>query len=278
MKRPPHGPTIDPAVVEDEDYRARRKSIAAAARGPNRPAAVIDYDDDEHAVWATVDHALTPLWARHGAVEVQAARDRLDLPWNRLPQLTEVTDRLGPLSGFRFRGVEGLVAKETFFAALSRGVFLSTQYVRHPATPLYTPEPDVIHEVVGHGNCLADPQLAELHRLAGRAMVRLESPEAHQFVADVFWFSGEFGVVRQAGEPRAYGAGLLSSFGELSWFASHAELRPLDVWAMGRLPYDISRYQPVLFMAESLDHVLDEVGGFFDRVGDDDVAAHLAAA
>ncbi|MFA9565624.1 MAG: hypothetical protein ACERLM_13080, partial [Acidimicrobiales bacterium] len=102
--------------------------------------------------------------------------------------------------------------------------------------------------------------------------------EARQFIADVFWFSGEFGVVRQDGEPRAYGAGLLSSFGELCWFARHAELRPVDVWEMGRLPYDISRYQPVLFAAESLDHVLDEVGGFFDQVGDDDVAAHVAVA
>ncbi len=264
--------------VEDAAFRARRLAIASAATGPHRRPGFIDYTDEEHGVWAAVSSALAPLWRQYGAHEVQVAHDRLGLPTDHLPQLDEVTAKLASLTGFRFRAVEGLVDKVTFFDALSREVFLSTQYVRHAATPLYTPEPDVIHEVIGHANCLADPQLAELHRLAGRAMVRVQSAEARQFVADVFWFTGEFGVVRQQGRPRAYGAGLLSSFGELGWFARHAELRPIDVWEMGRLPYDISRYQPVLFAAESLDHLLDEVGGFFDRVTDDDVRSHLAAA
>ena len=263
---------------DDPAYRARRLAIASAATGPHRRPGSIDYTAEEHGVWAAVSSALAPLWRRYGAHEVRVAHDRLGLPSDRLPQLDEVTARLASLTGFRFRAVEGLVDKVTFFEALSREIFLSTQYVRHAATPLYTPEPDVIHEVIGHANCLADPQLAELHRLAGRAMVRVETARARQFVADVFWFSGEFGVVRQGGRPRAYGAGLLSSFGELGWFAHHAELRPVDVWEMGRLPYDISRYQPVLFAAESLEHALDDVGGFFDRVTDDDVAAHLAAA
>jgi len=264
--------------LDDPAYLIRRTAIASAATGPHQRPGFIDYTAEEHGVWAAVSAALAPLWRQHGARQVQEAQERLGLPQDRLPQLDQVTAKLAPLTGFRFRAVEGLVDKVTFFDALAREVFLSTQYVRHAATPLYTPEPDVIHEVIGHANCLADPQLAELHRLAGRAMTRVETSEARQFIADVFWFSGEFGIVRQDGEPRAYGAGLLSSFGELCWFARHAELRPVDVWEMGRLPYDISRYQPVLFAAESLDHVLDEVGGFFDQVGDDDVAAHVAVA
>lgn len=278
MEDPSRDRIPSPDALDDPAYLTRRMAIASAATGPHRRPGFIDYTAEEHGVWAAVSAALAPLWRQYGARQVHEAHDRLGLPQDRLPQLDEVTAKLASLTGFRFRAVEGLVDKVTFFDALSREIFLSTQYVRHAATPLYTPEPDVIHEVIGHANCLADPQLAELHRLAGRAMVRVETAEARQFIADVFWFSGEFGVVRQDGEPRAYGAGLLSSFGELGWFAHHAELRPIDVWEMGRLPYDISRYQPVLFAAESLAHVLDEVGGFFDRVGDDDVAAHLAAA
>ena len=275
----PSGPTTpSSAGSDDPTYRARREAIAAAATGPHRRPGFVDYTDVEHSVWRAVSAALAPLWQRYGANQVLEARQRLGLPSDRLPQLDEVTVGLASLTGFRFRAVEGLVDKETFFDALSREIFLSTQYVRHEETPLYTPEPDVIHEVIGHANCVADSQLAELHRLAGRAMTRVETTEARQVIADVFWFSGEFGVVLEGGEPRAYGAGLLSSFGELGWFAHHAELRPIDVWQMGRLPYDISRYQPVLFAAESLDHVLDEVGGFFARVSDADVAARLAAA
>lgn len=278
MEDPSGADTPSPAGSDDPTYRARREAIASAATGPHRRPEFVDYTDVEHGVWRVVSAALAPLWQRYGASQVLDARQRLGLPSDRLPQLGEVTLGLAPLTGFRFRAVEGLVDKVTFFDALSREIFLSTQYVRHEETPLYTPEPDVIHEVIGHANCLADPQLAELHRLAGRAMTRVETTEARQFIADVFWFSGEFGVVLEGGEPRAYGAGLLSSFGELGWFAHHAELRPIDVWQMGRLSYDISRYQPVLFAAESLDQVLDEVGGFFERVSDADVAAHLAAA
>ena len=278
MEDPVRGAESAADGLDDPAYRTRRLAIASAATGPHRRPGAIDYTDEEHGVWTAVSAALAPLWRRFAAFEVQEAHDRLGLPSDRLPQLDEVTAGLAALTGFRFRAVEGLVDKVTFFEALSHQIFLSTQYVRHLANPLYTPEPDVIHEVIGHANCLADPELAELHRLAGRAMTRVETEQARQFVADVFWFSGEFGVVHQDGQPRAYGAGLLSSFGEMGWFAHHAHLRPIDVREMGRLPYDISRYQPVLFAAESLDHVLDEVGGFFDRVTDDDVAAHRAAA
>ena len=92
----------------------------------------------------------------------------------------------------------------------------STQYIRHHSVPLYTPEPDVIHEVVGHGNCLAHDRFAALYRMAGQAARRVQATEALEFVSKVFWFSLEFGVVRERGQVRTYGAGLLSSYGRSS--------------------------------------------------------------
>ena len=137
-----------------------------------------------------------------------------------------------------------------FFAALADRTFSSTQYVRWEGSPLYTPEPDVIHEVMGHGNCLACPEIAELHRLAGEAIGRVHTERSLQFLADVFWFSVEFGVIREAGEWKAYGTGLLSSPGELEWFADHADIRPLDIVDMGTTAYDIDHYQPILFAGD----------------------------
>ncbi len=93
-----------------------------------------------------------------------------------------------------------------------------------------------------------------------------------KFVADVFWFSMEFGVIAEDGELKAYGAGILSSYGEMDEFR-HMEIRPLDLRQMGTLAYDITAYQPVLFRAESLDHLEDVVGAFFESVTDDRVAA-----
>ena len=247
-------------------YWTRRDEIAAQAAGVDAPAATIEYTDVENEVWATVAATLRPLWDRHAASDVLAARDRLDLPTDHVPQLADVDARLRPLTGFGYRAVPGLIPPQEFFGALATDRFTSTQYVRWEGAPLYTPEPDVIHEVIGHANCLACPQIAELHRRAGAAMVRSTDDAARQFLADVFWFSAEFGVILEQGKPKAYGAGLLSSPGELAWFAEHAEIRPLDIDQMGTLAYDIDHYQPVLFAGESLDHVIGTVGAWFDSM------------
>lgn len=272
----PHGADEAGDLGADPDYVARRLEIADRAAGPGRAPHDIVYRPEEDDVWRLVNEALAPEWSAHADPAVIAARDRVDLPTSRVPQLREVSERLGPLTGFEYRAVPGLVEKAEFFGGLADGVFLSTQYLRHPSSPLYTPEPDVVHELMGHANVLGDPRIAELHRLAGAATRRLELEQSRQFVADVFWFSGEFGVVLDGyGRPRAYGAGLLSSFGEMGWFADHAEVRPLDITAMGTLPYDIDHYQPVLFAAATLDELLDVVGGFFAAVTDDLVASLL---
>ena len=183
---------------------------------------------------------------------------------NRIPQLSAVSKRLEILSGFRYASVGGTVPGHDFFAALGDRVFSSTQFIRWSGRPGYTPEPDVLHEVGGHAVSLANPTLAELHRLAGLAS--LAAPSQLTAIASVFWYSVEFGVLTAADGPKAYGAGLLSSPGELSWFADHAEIRKLDIDAMISTAYDISCFQPVLFGADSIDHVFDAVGSYYRRL------------
>ena len=245
------------------DYLARRDQVAAHAAGSDAPPTTITYTDQEHDTWCTVLGALNERWERVGAPELLAAGDRLSLPTDRIPQLSEVSAALRPRTGVEYRAVPGLVPVNEFFGALAAGRFLSTQYIRHHRSPLYTPEPDIIHEVVGHGTCLAQPHLAMIHRQAGSAMLRMRSKRTRQFVADVFWFSIEFGVVMTSDGPRAHGAGLLSSVGELDWFVDNAAVRPVNVDEMAALRYDIERYQPVLFGVRSLDELLDTVGEFF---------------
>ena len=151
----------------------------------------------------------------------------------------------------------------------------ATQYMRHPTVPFYTPEPDVIHEVIGHCNALAHPAFAELYRLAGEASRRCKSDEALEFFSRVFWFSLEFGVLWEEGELRTYGAGLLSSYAEIEKFRE-AEIRSLDVVAMGSMSYDITQYQPILFAASSFDDAVRGLTSFFQRY-DDSVWRDLVA-
>ena len=263
--------------LHDEAYLARRGEIAGAALAhrPGQPLPVIDYSAEEHGIWRTVCTELAPKHERYAHSEFLRGKAALGLPTDHVPQLHEVTELLQPLTGWSYTAAPGLVPLRDFYGDLGRRVFNSTQYLRHGSQPLYTPEPDILHEVVGHGNQLASPRFAAITEAAGQASLRLESDEAVKFVADVFWFSMEFGVMAEGSELKAYGAGILSSYGEMDEFRS-MEIRPLDLVEMGTLNYDITSYQPILFRAESVDHLEDVVGHFFSTV-DDDLAARLRA-
>ncbi|MGH9046657.1 MAG: phenylalanine 4-monooxygenase [Acidimicrobiales bacterium] len=262
-------PTDHPGFA-DTAYRERRAAIAAVGRsyepGDRIPDVVYTAQEDE--VWRVVS---TELAAKHRAVacrEYLRGSTRLVLAEARVPQLRDVDQRLHALTGFHIRPVAGLVPAVDFYASLADRTFMSTQYIRHHSAPFYTPEPDVGHEIIGHANMLASEPLAALYERAGRASLRCTNEAAMDFFSKVFWFTLEFGVVRESGELKAYGAGLLSSYGELDAFG-HAELRPFDIGAMGTLDYDISHYQPVLFEAPSFDGLVDELSRFFDEFGDD---------
>jgi phenylalanine-4-hydroxylase len=263
--------------ANDPVYRRRRGEIAAAALAwePGEPSPGIEYSDAEQNVWRTVCREIAPKHERHAVNEYREALTRVNLPTDRVPGLDEVSARIEPISGWRYVPAAGLVPLREFYGALEQRVFHSTQYVRHHGMPLYTPEPDLVHEVIGHGNMLASPRFAELNRLAGQAARRLETKDGRDFFAKVFWFTVEFGVLREHGELRAYGAGLLSSYGEIEEFRS-AEIREVDVAAMGVQDYDITHYQPILFAADGVEHLMEVVGGFFAAC-DDDSPARLAA-
>ena len=260
--------------ANDPVYRRRREEIATAALAwsPGEPTPRIEYTDAEQEVWRTVCRELAPKHRRYAVREYRDALERVGLPTDRVPGLDEVSARVEPLTGWRYVPAAGLVPLRDFYGSLGDRIFHSTQYVRHPDVPLYTPEPDIVHEVLGHGHLLATSTFGELHRLAGLAAQRLRDEENLRFLSRVFWFSLEFGVVVEDGELRAYGAGILSSYGEIEEFR-HMEHRPIDLVEMGTAEYDITAYQPVLYRAESIAEVVETVGGFFRECTDDSIAA-----
>jgi phenylalanine-4-hydroxylase len=247
----------------DADYRARRNRIARLALDyePGTPLPDAPYVEEEHALWRIVRDEVDAAHERFACAEYLEAKRRLALPRERIPQLGEVSARVEASSGFRLAPVAGLVAPRVFLESLADGVFLCTQYIRHPSTPLYTPEPDVVHELLGHAVTLASPRLAELNRRFGEAVRRTRTDEDFARLARLYWFTVEFGVVREDGAIKAYGTGLLSSAGELEAMRD-VELRPLDLDAAARADYDPTRFQPVLFCADSFDAMCRVVSEF----------------
>jgi len=250
----------------DLQYRQRRNEIARMALGyrDGDPLPKVAYSEAEQEVWRTVWEHLSPLHEQRACREYLACSDLLQLDKQQVPQLAEVSEKLARSSGFRMRPVAGLVTERAFLSRLGEGIFMSTQYMRHPSTPLYTPEPDVVHELIGHAAQLAHPGFAEFNRAFGKASARA-TDEQVRGIARVYWYTVEFGVVQEEGQPKAFGAGLLSSFGELGRYDRDATLVPLDFERMAATAYEPTRYQDLLFYGDSHHGLLRAVTDWLSR-------------
>jgi len=244
----------------DQTYRRRRDEIAAAAlahRLPD-PAPIVAYTDEEREVWGLAMRELEPLHQRLACRDHLEAWPRVGFRNDRIPQLVEVSAVLGPATGFTLQPVAGLVSPRAFMEKLADGIFLATQYMRHHTRPFYTPEPDVIHELIGHAALLTDPRFARVNRLFGEATRRADETRIEALIR-VYWYSLEFGLVLEHGEPKALGAGLLSSFGEISRFRTDARLRPFSIDEVACTPFDPTAYQGSLFVVDSVPALLSEL-------------------
>lgn len=248
----------------DPDYRKRRDEIAEVAlrhragEAPDR----VDYTEVETTTWSTIFDALVSLYPTHACAEYLAVFEQLRFRRDAIPQLAEVSAFLQMRTGFRLEPVAGLVNPREFLGGLASRVFFSTQYIRHHSRPHYTPEPDVVHELMGHAPMLAIPAFADLSQRIGQGAEGATDAQVEQ-LATLYWYTIEYGVVRQGDALLAYGAGLLSSFGELARaLRGGAEIRPLEPEIAKDLPYPITRYQPVLWEVGSIREAFDKMDRF----------------
>jgi len=235
----------------DAEYRARRNAIAKLALDWRwgQPVPRVGYTDVENGVWKTAVENLVPLHREIACKEYLQYWPALAFPTDSIPELADVNVMLSRISGFNLVPVAGLVTPRVFMSRLADGVFLSTQYMRHHSVPLYTPEPDIIHELIGHAALLAAPEFARMNRLFGEASKVADEP-AIKALLNVYWYVMEFGLVRENGQLRIIGSGLLSSFGEMGHVKTDAEKVPFDLARVSATGYDPTVYQRTLFVGE----------------------------
>lgn len=240
----------------DADYRSRRRIITQAAmsfrHGQRIPE--VEYTREESAAWGVVWDKLTALHSTHACKQFNYMFPRLvegaGYSRDRIPQLQQVSEFLHDATGFIIRPVTGLLSPRDFLNALAFKTFFSTQYIRHPSKPLYTPEPDVIHELMGHVPLFADPDFARLSQQIGMASLGASDSDVEK-LARCYWYTVEFGMCMQGGSPKVYGAGLLSSFGEMEYSLSEKpRLVEWDPFDAANRPFPITTYQPLYYVAK----------------------------
>lgn len=244
---------LDHPGANDEEYRARRDHIASLAKRFRETGIItdVDYTEEEQGVWRHVATRLEELQQKYASPFYLRAKKDLGISNERIPQLTEMNRRLKELTGFRLAPIEGLVETRGFLSWLSYRTMLSTQYIRHHSRPEYTPEPDIVHEAIGHIPMFTNPNFADFSQFIGHG-ARIANDEQLEALGRIYWFTVEFGLVEHEGDTKAYGAGLLSSFGELeNAFSDNVERRPFDLEQVIATPYDYSDMQPIVYVIPS---------------------------
>lgn len=245
------------------------KTTSYVAMAPDA-AGYVPYSPEDDSVWHDLMARQMPSVQARMARPYLDGLARLDLPTNRVAQCVEVSARLAAATGWRVEPVPALIPFGRFFRLLSERCFPAASFIRRREDFDYIEEPDIFHEIFGHTPLLTDPRFAAFSQSIGEAGLRAEKSD-YAWLIRLYWFTIEFGLMREDGVLKGLGSGLASSIAELDWATSgKPELRPFDVIDILRTPYRIDILQPLYFVLEDLDDLFAAAGR--------DLLADVAAA
>lgn len=230
------------------------------------------YSDENHEAWRKLYARMLPRWQRYANEHYLKGIQSLCLDPSRVPKLEDVNRFLRPLTGFQAKAVSGYIPAFLFFDCLRNREFPTTITIRRSDHLDYLPEPDIFHDIAGHVPMHTDKNFAETlvrfgecAHTAADLVSGIHDPETRvhcltsiiKAMARFFWFTIEFGLMRGADGLKVYGSGLLSSYGEIAHAVEAPEVQryPIQLeWAINQA-FEIDRYQPLLFIVDSFDHL-----------------------
>lgn len=233
------------------------KSTNYSAKKPDENGH-INYSDDENAVWRDLFEQQQPKTATYMADVFLDGQDKLNLSRNSVPQCQQLSKKLTALTGWRVEPVPALIGFKQFFDMLANKTFPAASFIRSRADFDYIEEPDIFHEIYGHTPLLTDVRFAQFSQAIGKAGQNCDKP-TYAWLIRLYWFTIEFGLIKQNEDIKALGSGLASSPTELvhSIDAKDVIRKPFDVIDILRTPYRIDIHQPIYFVLESVEQLLD---------------------
>lgn len=223
-----------------------------------------DYTNEDLAVWKTLYERQMKILPELAAREYLDAIDKVNFTADRIPHFEEVNRLLMEHTGWQIDVVPHIIPNEEFFPKLARRTFGATTWLRKMSQLDYLEEPDMFHDVFGHVPLLSHPTFcAFFHGLSTIAMKYIDNPEAIERLGRMYWFTIEFGLIRESGNLKIYGAGIMSSHGETKYSVSSEPTHlPFDVRTILNTTYDNMRIQDKYFVIDSfvqLFESLDEI-------------------
>lgn len=233
------------------------KSSKYEAKVPDENG-IIPYSDDEHSVWRDLYSRQIDIIHNRVCDEFLQGLEVLDLPTDRIPQTTEVSKVLQERTGWQVEPVPALINFDRFFKLLAERKFPAASFIRTRQEMDYLQEPDIFHEIFGHTAMLTHQAFADFTEAYGKAGLKASKQE-RVFLARLYWFTVEFGLLQTAEGVRIYGGGIASSPGE-SVFALESNepmRRPFDPIEALRTPYRIDIYQSVYYVLDRMDDLFE---------------------
>lgn len=217
------------------------------------------YTPQQHAVWQELVSRRMPQLRDHACAEYLDGFEQIGLSEARLPRLNDISRLLAPRTGWESTPVSGFLPADAFFEMLAARQFPTTTRLRARESMDYTPEPDIFHDVFGHVPMHAHPIFADFLEQYGKVCASvIDRPAALERLGRLFWFTVEFGLIRQDGEVKVYGSGLISSHGECTRVINGGcEIRDFDLDTVLDQQMQTSEMQPVLFAVESFDQIYE---------------------
>lgn len=221
------------------------------------------YTPEQHSVWAELVRRRMPQLAEHACAEYLEGFRIIGLREDTIPNLAEVNRRLAPRTRWNATPVSGFLPPDAFFEMLAARKFPTTTYLRGRDSLEYTPEPDIFHDVFGHVPMHAHPIFADFLEHYGRACAALTDKDKLERMGRLFWFTVEFGVIRQKGEIKLYGSGLISSHGEATHViegpktGAGPEIRDFNLDQVLDQKFLVSEMQKVLYAVESFEQIYE---------------------
>ncbi len=218
----------------------------------------VAYTPEQHALWGELVERRLPQLREHACREYLEGFAQIGLSTDELPNLKSVSARLAPRTGWQSTPVSGFLPTDAFFEMLAARKFPTTTWLRSRESMEYTPEPDIFHDVFGHVPMHADPVFGAFLESYGKVSAGLTDPIALERMGRLFWFTVEFGLIREGGEVKVYGSGLISSHGECSRvLAGGCEVRSFDLDEVLEQRFDTGAMQPVLYAVESFEEIYE---------------------